>query len=68
MPGPESEARGPRSVADLLAEATSREVMADAPGKSGARIERLTIGGRPYVLEHPDLASDWTMRARPLLG
>ena len=31
--------------------------------KSGARLERLVIGGEPYVLKHLDLAQDWTMRA-----
>jgi hypothetical protein len=53
----------PDAVAEMVAGATSREVIADAPGKSGARIERLEIGGQPYVLKHLDLASDWTMRA-----
>jgi len=51
------------AVTDLLASATRREVIADAPGKSGASLERLEIDGRPYVLKHLDLAGDWTMRA-----
>ena len=34
-----------------------------AAGKSGARLERVVIGGQPYVLKHLDLAEDWTMRA-----
>ena len=50
-------------LASLLAGATERVALADAPGKSGARMERLVIGGRPYVLKHLDLADDWTMRA-----
>ena len=50
-------------VAELLAGATERTVLAEAPGKSGARLERVTIGGRGYVLKHLDLAEDWTMRA-----
>ena len=50
-------------VAALLAGATERTVMADAPGKSGATLERVVIGGQPYVLKHLDLGDDWTMRA-----
>ena len=64
MPEPAG-APGRRSelLADLLASATWREPVADAPGKSGALLERLEIDGQPYVLKHLDLASDWTMRA-----
>ncbi|MFZ0189680.1 MAG: hypothetical protein WAL72_22355 [Streptosporangiaceae bacterium] len=51
------------SVTDLIAGATSRVSMTEGAGKSGARIERLVIGGQPYVLKHLDLAQDWTMRA-----
>jgi Phosphotransferase enzyme family len=47
---------------DLLAGAESREPLS-APGKSGARLERLRIAGEDYVLKHLDLAADWTMRA-----
>src|SRR6204780_4674984 len=50
-------------VADLLAGATERTVLAEAPGKSGATLERVVIDGRGYVLKHLDLAEDWTMRA-----
>jgi phosphotransferase family enzyme len=50
-------------VRELIATATSRTVLADAPGKSGARLERLEIAGQRYVLKHLDLADDWTMRA-----
>ena len=46
----------------LLAEATERTPL-DAPGKSGAQLERVVIGGQPYVLKRLDLADDWTMRA-----
>jgi Phosphotransferase enzyme family len=49
-------------LAELLGAATAREPLDDAPGKSGARLERLIIGGEPYVLKHMDLAADWTMR------
>ena len=51
------------SVADLIAGATERTSLAEGAGKSGARLERVVIGGRPYVLKHLDLAEDWTMRA-----
>lgn len=47
----------------MLERATERAVLAEAPGKSGASLERLVIDGEPYVLKHLDLAGDWTMRA-----
>jgi hypothetical protein len=50
-------------LAELLAAATERTVLAQAPGKSGATLERVVIGGQDYVLKHLDLAQDWTMRA-----
>jgi len=50
-------------LAELLAAATEREVLDGAPGKSGARLERLVIDGQRYVLKHMDLARDWTMRS-----
>jgi hypothetical protein len=50
-------------LAGLLAGATERTVLAQAPGKSGASLERVVIGGQCYVLKHLDLAGDWTMRA-----
>ncbi len=56
-------ARARPDVAELLAGATERAVLADVPGKSGARMERIVIDGRRYVLKHLDLATDWTMRA-----
>jgi len=55
--------RGPHLLAELLAAAAWREPVANAPGKSGAVLERLEIDGQPYVLKHLDLACDWTMRA-----
>src|SRR5580698_4942326 len=51
------------SVTELIAGATSRVSLTEGAGKSGARIERLVMGGQPYVLKHLDLAEDWTMRA-----
>jgi Phosphotransferase enzyme family len=50
-------------LSGLLAAATVREPLSDAPGKSGARLERVEIDGSRYVLKHLDLAADWTMRA-----
>jgi hypothetical protein len=50
-------------AASLIADATSRVSLTEGAGKSGARLERLIIGGEPYVLKHLDLAQDWTMRA-----
>jgi hypothetical protein len=50
-------------LAGLLAAATVRTVLAQAPGKSGATLERVVIDGQDYVLKHLDLAQDWTMRA-----
>ncbi len=50
-------------LAELLAGATRRTVLAEAPGKSGATLEQVVIGGQDYVLKHLDLAEDWTMRA-----
>src|ERR1700731_1542012 len=51
------------SVTELIAGATARVAVTEGAGKSGARLERLVIGGQPYVLKHLDLARDWTMRA-----
>src|SRR5580704_3964059 len=58
MPAPD----GP-GLASLVGQATERTELDDAPGKSGARLERLVIGGEPYILKRLDLADDWTMRA-----
>ena len=62
-PQPAGAPRRHRDMAELLAGATERTVLAEVPGKSGARLERVVIGGQPYVLERIDLAEDWTMRA-----
>ena len=50
-------------VAELLAGVTGRTALEGVPGKSGARLERVIIGGQAYVLKHLDLGEDWTMRA-----
>src|SRR5271166_6475761 len=60
---PEPSVRRYGDVAELLAGATERMELAEVPGKSGATLERVVIGGRDYVLKHLDLAEDWTMRA-----
>ena len=62
-PQPPGAPRRYRDMAELLAGASERTVLAEVPGKSGARLERVVIGGQPYVLKHIDLAEDWTMRA-----
>jgi hypothetical protein len=56
-------ARAYRDVAELLAGASGAQELAGAPGKSGARLERVTIGGERYVVKRLSLAEDWTMRA-----
>src|SRR4051812_33639426 len=56
-------ARAVKSVEELLAGATDREVIADSAGKSGAILERVRIDGKPYVVKYIDRTRDWTMRA-----
>jgi hypothetical protein len=50
-------------VAELLGGASELAALGGAPGKSGARLERVVIDGEPFVLKRLDLAEDWTMRA-----
>jgi hypothetical protein len=50
-------------IAALIGAATERAALGADHGKSGARLERVIIGGEPYVLKHLDLGDDWTMRA-----
>jgi Phosphotransferase enzyme family len=52
-----------RDVAELLDGATERVPFGEVPGKSGARLEWVRIGGERYVLKHLDLGEDWTLRA-----
>jgi hypothetical protein len=70
MPGPDQDLASLLGEATLgeatLGEATERTPL-DAPGKSGARLERVVIRGQPYVLKRLDLADDWTMRASGFL-
>ncbi len=51
------------SIDELLSGASEREPLVGGAGKSGARLERLTIDGQRYIVKHLDLAEDWTMRA-----
>jgi hypothetical protein len=62
-PGQAGRPRSYASVAELISGATERTPLAGVPGKSGAVLEHVVIGGQPYVLKHLDLAEDWTMRA-----
>jgi hypothetical protein len=48
---------------ELLARVDDRREMADAAGKSGATLERVTVAGVPHVLKFLDLDRDWTLRA-----
>ncbi|MBI1378049.1 MAG: phosphotransferase [Frankiales bacterium] len=66
---PPSPARG-REVSrldDLLARTSDRRVIEDAPGKSGALLERVIVDGAPHMLKFLDLGRDWTMRASGVL-
>lgn len=56
------------NIADMLSGATDVHPLTEAPGKSGARLERLVIGGEAYVVKYLDVADDWTMRASGVLG
>ena len=50
------------SVEELLEGAGPRTPL-DTVGKSGARLERVDIGGASYVVKYLDEAGDWTLRA-----
>lgn len=55
------------SVDELLAGASDRTVL-EAPGKSGAVLERVRIGDRPYVVKYLDHERDWSLRAAGVPG
>ncbi len=55
------------SVDALLDGATDREPI-DSAGKSGARLERVRVGGAPYVVKYLDHDADWTLRAAAVPG
>src|SRR3954454_19846931 len=51
------------SLDQVLASASEREPMTHTDSKSGARFERVTIDGEPFILKYLDIRDDWTMRA-----
>lgn len=55
------------SVAELLDGARDRTPI-EGPGKSGARLERVTMDGEPYVVKYLDHDADWTLRAAGVPG
>ena len=55
------------SVDELLAGATDATAI-DSAGKSGARLERVSIDGEPHVVKYLDPDTDWTMRAAGVDG
>lgn len=55
------------SVEELLAGATERRPLVGA-GKSGARLESVTLDGAPHVVKYLDPADDWTLRAAGAVG
>jgi hypothetical protein len=55
------------SIDELLDGATDRRPL-EGPGKSGARLERLTIHGTPYVVKYLDHDADWTLRVADIPG
>ncbi len=58
---PASSRTAPASLNDLLSGATSRTPLVQADGFSGARLERVEIGGESYVLKQLSLDEDWIM-------
>jgi hypothetical protein len=51
------------SVEELLVGATRREAMLTGDSKSGARFERVTIDGEPYIVKYLHVDNDWIMRS-----
>lgn len=51
------------SVAELLASVAAREQLATGDSKSGAPLERVTIGGERFVLKRLGFHRDWIARA-----
>jgi hypothetical protein len=52
-----------RSLTDLLGREVGGELLTGGDGKTGARLERVTVDGRRYVLKYLHLEDDWVMRA-----
>jgi hypothetical protein len=65
--GRRSPGRTPRtpasSLEELVAGATRREPLGHADGKSGSRLERVEIDGRPHVLKVMHVDDDWIARS-----
>ena len=55
------------SVDELIARATDITSI-DSAGKSGARLDRVTIDGEPHVVKYLDPSVDWTIRAAGVDG
>ena len=51
------------AVSELLARASSRELLSPSDGKSTAAFERVTVDGQRYFLKRLSPATDWIMRA-----
>lgn len=51
------------SLTELLGGEVRGEPLAASDGKTGARVERVVVDGRPYVLKFLHRADDWSMRA-----
>jgi hypothetical protein len=51
------------SLEQLLAGAQGRQPLESTDSKSGARFERVTIGGEPFVVKHLHVDDDWIMRS-----
>ena len=56
------------SPEELLGDGARRTVLSHTDGKTGARLERVTLDGRTFVLKYLHLADDWGMRATGDLG
>ncbi|MCW2633419.1 MAG: aminoglycoside phosphotransferase [Pseudonocardia sp.] len=61
--GPRDDSPVAESVAELLAEASSREPMKTTDSLSSARFERVVIDGRPHVVKYLSWDTDWVSRA-----
>ena len=55
--------RAAASVEEMLAGATHREAWKNSDSLSGSRLERVRIGGEPYVVKYTCVDDDWLMRA-----
>jgi hypothetical protein len=51
------------TLPDLLAQADTRHEWAPDDSRSGARFERVVVGGVEYVLKYQDPRDDWLLRA-----